>query len=126
MDSGEVAAWLLDHLCVHYGANLRARYGKDLPLDESVATLEAIGRVRGCLGGGGLVDFDRAGRLLLSEYRGGLLGGITLETPAMQQVEQAATAKRLAEIEAKREERKQKKSAERDARRARSKSDKGR
>ncbi len=126
MDSGEVAAWLLDHLCEHYGAQLEARYGCELPLTDSVQTLEAIGRVRGCLGGGGLVDFDRAGRLLLSEFRAGQLGGMTLETPAMREQEQAATEKRLAEIEAKREQRKQKKTAERDARRARNKAAKGR
>lgn len=122
MDSGEVAAWLLDHLCVHYGAQLQARYGRDLPLAESVQTLEAIGRARGCLGGGAMVDFDRAGRLLLSEFRAGQLGGMTLETPAMQVREEAQTAKRLADIEARREERKQKKTLERDSRRALKKS----
>ncbi|ASJ75396.1 ribosome biogenesis GTPase YlqF [Granulosicoccus antarcticus] len=121
MDSSEVAAYLLDHLCVHYAEALRARYGKTLPLDESVQTLEAIGKMRGCLGGGGLIDFDRAGRLLLSEFRAGLLGGMTLETPAMRQKEEAETAKRLAEIAARREQRREKKSEERSARKARKK-----
>jgi ribosome biogenesis GTPase A len=121
MDSAEVAAWLLDHLCTSYPALLTARYGTTLPLDDSVQTLEAIGRMRGCLGGGGLVDFDRAGRLLLSEFRSGLLGGITLETPAMREREQAETAERLAALAARKEQRREKKSAERTARRAQSK-----
>lgn len=122
MDSAEVAAWLLDHLCVHYAERLQSRYGNDLPLEDSVQTLEAIGRERGCLGGGGLVDFDRAGRLLLSEFRAGQLGPMTLETPDMQQKEMALTAERIAEQNARREARKERKTAQRDARRARKKS----
>lgn len=121
MDSAEVAAYLLDYLRESYAERLEQRYGDALPLDSSVDTLEEIGRRRGCLGGGALVDFDRAGRLLLSEYRAGLLGGITLETPAMRKVERMETDIRLAEIEARRTERREKKSAERAARRARSK-----
>ena len=121
MDSSEVAAYLLDYLRIHYADALRARYGQALPLEESVETLEAIGKARGCLGGGGLIDFDRAGRLLLVEFRAGLLGGMTLETPAMREVEEAETARRLADIAAKREQRRERKSEERAARRARKK-----
>ena len=122
MDSAEVATYLLDHLRAHYGDALRSRYGSNLPLQESVETLEAIGKLRGCLGGGALVDFDRAGRLLLQEFRQGLIGAITLETPQMRDREAAETAKRLADIAARREQRKEKKEAERAARRRRKKS----
>lgn len=117
MDSGEVAAELLDYLRAAYPALLRARYGDALALDESVATLEAIGRLRGCLGGGGLVDFDRAGRLLLTEFRQGTLGRITLETPAMRDAEIIETEARRARVEAKRLARRE---SRRDLRRARS------
>ncbi|PID61624.1 MAG: ribosome biogenesis GTPase YlqF [Gammaproteobacteria bacterium] len=119
MDSAEVATWLLDYLTATYAERLRARYGDTLPIDDSVAALEFIGRERGCLGSGGLVDFDRAGRLLLQEFRSGTLGGMTLETPAMRDRELAATERRLAEREAKRARR-------RDARRAARKSAKAR
>lgn len=125
MDSAEVATYLLDHLIIHYGQRLSARYDRALPLQDSVQTLEAIGRLRGCLGGGALVDFDRAGRLLLSEFRAGLLGGITLETPAMRLREEADTAREAAELAARREQRRTRKAAERLARRARSKAAKG-
>lgn len=103
MDSSEVAAILLDFLCVHYGDRLKSRFGDDLDLRESVQTLEQIGQIRGCLGGGGLVDFDRAGRLLLQEFRSGLLGGITLETPDMREREIVETQERLAAAEQKRD-----------------------
>jgi ribosome biogenesis GTPase A len=118
MDSAEVATYLLDHLCRSYANRLQERYGKSLPLDDSVQTLEAIGRLRGCLGSGALVDFDRAGRLLLSEFRAGLLGGITLETPGMRDHELVESEKRLAERAARRAQRKEKKSAERAVKRA--------
>ena len=119
MDSAEVATYLLDYLLDAYGQELQARYGDDLPLNDSVQTLEAIGKTRGCLGGGGLVDFDRAGRLLLQEFRQGLLGGITLETPQMREREKTETEQRLAAIAAKREQRKEQKSEARAANRAR-------
>jgi len=103
MDSSEVAAVLLDFLGIHYADSLRSRFGDDLELAESVQTLEQIGQRRGCLGGGGLVDFDRAGRLLLQEFRSGLLGGITLETPDMREREIVETQERLAAEEQKRD-----------------------
>lgn len=118
MDSAEVATYLLDYISDTYSDLLQTRYGGELPFQDSVGTLEAIGRFRGCLGGGGLVDFDRAGRLLLQEFRDGLLGGITLETPQMRTTEKAETDERLAAIAAKRQARKDKKSAEREAMRA--------
>lgn len=119
MDSAEVATYLLDHLRINYSSALRNRYSATLPLDESVETLEAIGKLRGCIGAGALVDFDRAGRLLLQEFRQGLLGGITLETPSMRATELLETEQRLAKIAEKRERRKTRKSDERAANRAR-------
>ncbi len=119
MDSAEVASYLLDHLIVEYGDALRARYGAELPLNDSVDTLECIGRKRGCIGAGAMVDFDRAGRLLLQEFRDGLLGGMTLETPAIRLKELQETEARLAKIAAKKEARKEKKTQERAENRAR-------
>lgn len=111
MDSADVATHLLDYLCVNYAERLQQRYNADLPLNDSVGTLEAIGRSRGCIGGGGLVDFDRAGRLLLTEFRAGLLGTMTLETPAMKKTE-------LEEVEISRKERALKKEEKKAARKA--------
>lgn len=119
MDSAEVATYLLDYLRIAYAEALGHRYGKTIPLHDSVGTLEAIGQLRGCLGAGAMVDFDRAGRLLLQEFRQGLLGGITLETPSMRNQEQEETRQRLADIAEKREQRKLHKSAERAAQKSR-------
>lgn len=109
MDSAEVAVELLDYLCEAYPQALQQRYGEALPLvaGESVALLEAIGRARGCLGAGNLVDFDRAARIVLSDLRSGAIGRITLETPAMMQHELAALEQRRAEKAARDAERKE-------------------
>jgi len=107
MDSAEVATHLLDYLNESYPNQVRGRYGENLSIMQSVETLEEIGRLRGCLGAGALVDFDRAGRLLLQEYRQGLIGNITLETPQMRERELAETEQRIAKIAAKREQRRQ-------------------
>ena len=41
--------------------------------------LENIGRRRGCLVSGGVVDFDKARRIILQDYRNTKLGTITLD-----------------------------------------------
>ncbi|MDU2577058.1 MAG: ribosome biogenesis GTPase YlqF [Veillonella sp.] len=41
--------------------------------------LESIGRRRGCLVSGGVVDFDKARRIILQDYRNTKLGTITLD-----------------------------------------------
>ena len=125
MDSGEVAAWLIEQLVSLYPDCLAERYGETFAASEGrdagdgargpdgsgspdgVELLERIGRARGCLGAGKLVDFDRAGRLLLQEFRSGRLGRITLETPAMRAAELIQTAARRAALEAKREEKRE-------------------
>jgi len=106
MDSADVATHLLDYLCVHYPEPLLQRYSTELPLDSSVETLETIGRMRGCIGAGDLVDFDRSARLLLTEFRAGLLGDMTLETPDMKLKEMSEVDIIRAEKAVKKEEKK--------------------
>lgn len=48
---------------------------------EPYELLEAIGRRRGMLMSGGVVDTERAARVLLDEFRGAKFGRISLETP---------------------------------------------
>lgn len=67
-----------------YPDRLRARYKlADLPEDPQLL-LEAIGRKRGCVGRGGVVDLHKAADILVHELRTGLLGPITLEDPRPQ------------------------------------------
>lgn len=68
-------------LIARYSTLLLRRYGLDaLPADED-ALLAAIGRRRGGLQAGGVVDHDKAAKILLKDFRSGALGTITLEEP---------------------------------------------
>ena len=83
-DDEEVALELLAYLKTHYAELLRARYR--LPADEAIdaqpdeALLDAIGRRRGALVSGGRVDAQKAAEALITDFRSGVLGRITLET----------------------------------------------
>ena len=59
---------------------LMARYKlKEEHLVSTDTLLDAIGRKRGCLVSGGVVDLDKARRIILNDYRSAKLGLITLD-----------------------------------------------
>ncbi len=85
-DDQEVALALLGRLKSVYAELLEARYRLGLSADAIAALhddelLEAIGRKRGALAGGGAVNTQKAAELLIADFRSGALGRITLETP---------------------------------------------
>ncbi|TNF60340.1 MAG: ribosome biogenesis GTPase YlqF [Burkholderiales bacterium] len=85
-DDQEVALALLDTLRRAYPERLHERYRLDLRVDEVPGTaaedlLEAIGRRRGALAAGGRVNLQKAAELVIGDFRSGLTGPITLETP---------------------------------------------
>jgi len=79
----EVATFLASTLLARYPELLGARFGLTLEGMDGVGVLEAIAKKRGCLlkGRGGELDLEKAAMILLTEYRGGKLGRISLETP---------------------------------------------
>ncbi|MFT7723069.1 MAG: ribosome biogenesis GTPase YlqF [Roseateles sp.] len=82
-DEAEVALELVAVLARRYPERLRQRYGlAELggPGGEE-AVLEAIGLKRGAKVRGGAVQMHKAAEALLMDFRQGLLGRITLETP---------------------------------------------
>jgi len=102
-DEEEVALELIATLKRRYPERLQARYGlTELGTDDAV--LEAIGLKRGAKVRGGGVQMHKAAEALLIDYRQGLLGRITLETPD----EMAAWRREAAEEESR-------KAAEREA-----------
>jgi ribosome biogenesis GTPase A len=80
----EVATFLAEILLERYSAALVARYGFALAGIDAPGVLEAVARKRGCLlkGRGGELDLEKAAIVLLTDYRSGALGRISLETPA--------------------------------------------
>jgi ribosome biogenesis GTPase A len=93
-DEEEVALELIAVLKRRYPEQLQARYGlTDLGADDAV--LQAIGVKRGAKIRGGAVQMHKAAEALLVDYRQGLLGRITLETPE----EMAAWRREVAEAQ---------------------------
>ncbi|MCX7170785.1 MAG: 50S ribosome-binding GTPase, partial [Proteobacteria bacterium] len=79
----EVAEFLGKLLQTRYPALISARYGFDPAGLDGAAVLEAVARKRSCRlkGRSGELDLEKAALLLLTDYRNGALGRISLETP---------------------------------------------
>lgn len=82
----EVAEFLAATLLARYPGLLAARFGFAEAGMDGVDVIEAIARKRGCLqkGRGGEPDLEKAAMILLTEYRSGKLGRISLEVPGTQ------------------------------------------
>jgi len=86
-DEELVALELLRRLQAHYAPLLEARYKLGLASgtvaqmhDEEL--LQAIGRKRGAMLGGGRVNLQKTAEIVMTDFRTAILGHITLETPA--------------------------------------------
>ncbi len=114
-DEEEVALELLKPLRSVYPAQLEARFRWGWPPEAIAAKkddelLEAIGRKRGALLPGGRLNTQKAAEILLTDFRSGALGRITLETPgeyalwlqAALQAEAELAAERKARLAARR------------------------
>lgn len=77
----EVATYLADLLLTRYPALLAKRYGCAVAGMDGPALLEAVARGRGLRARGGHLDLEKAAHALLTDYRQGSLGRISLETP---------------------------------------------
>jgi ribosome biogenesis GTPase A len=77
----EVATFLAQVLLERYPGLLRTRYGLEIEGMDGHRLVSAIAAKRGYLGKGGKPHFEKAGRALMQDYRSGLLGRVSLETP---------------------------------------------
>ena len=80
-DSDDAAFYLAETLIKYYPDLLVSRYELDAVPESELALIETIGRQRGCLRAGGHIELDKACKILINEYRLGILGRITLENP---------------------------------------------
>lgn len=79
-DQEQVASLLLETLRRSYPERLAERFKLtgELP-EKGYELLELIGRKRGCLVKGGVVDTEKAVRIVMTEFRAGKLGLVTLD-----------------------------------------------
>ena len=76
----ELALSVIDYLTAEYPGTLEKRFGFE-GMTDRVEILGEIARVRGCLKKGNELDYEKAARLLMDDFRSGKLGRITLEKP---------------------------------------------
>lgn len=108
----DVASYAAEYLLSAYPDNLKTRFNlTELPHTD-IELLETVGRQRGCLRSGGMVDLEKVSRIFVVEYRDGTMGAMTLETPEMMKLE-------LKQVEIKREEKEAKKKAREEAKKER-------
>jgi ribosome biogenesis GTPase A len=86
-----VAAHLAAILLARYPALLTARYGAAAGDTDAVGVIEAVAIKRGCRqksrrSADGDLDMEKASIILLTDYRSGVLGRISLETPETRAV----------------------------------------
>jgi ribosome biogenesis GTPase A len=99
-----------DYFLKAYPERIKARYQiAELPETE-IELLELIARQRAFMRKGGLADLHKASEILVNEFRSGMLGRISLETPEMVSAEivlAAEEAEQKAKEKAEREEERQ-------------------
>jgi ribosome biogenesis GTPase A len=81
LDYELVARYGADLLIARYPELLRARYKLEQVPTTSNELLLEIGRRRGCLQKGGVVELHKAADVLIHDFRSGVLGRISLERP---------------------------------------------
>lgn len=78
----QIAMFAAAFLTQHYPKLLHQRYPDLESLStESHVLIENVGKIRGCLKKGGIVDFQKASQALIHELRTGKIGPISFETP---------------------------------------------
>jgi len=82
VDEERAGGSLLEWVSTRSPRSIEGRYGvQERETGDGVAGLAAIALRRGLLGVGGVPDGNRAAAVLLSDFRRGLLGAVTLEEP---------------------------------------------
>jgi ribosome biogenesis GTPase A len=80
-DVSDLALELVKLLLREYPKLLEMRFGAIADDLSALESFEEIARKRGCILPGNRIDYERAGRMLLGDFRSGKLGRISLERP---------------------------------------------
>lgn len=79
LDVASLALELIKVLQVEYPEYLMTRYKLEELSEDALENMENISRKRGFILAGKRIDYERCGKTLLDEFRGGVIGNITLE-----------------------------------------------
>jgi ribosome biogenesis GTPase A len=100
----DIALYSLEFLMRDYPQLLLQRFKLEQLPESADQALDIVGRKRGCLRSGGVVDRTKAGEILIGDLRSGLIGRLSFETVGewvekQQRAERLAEQQRLAELE---------------------------
>jgi len=84
----DIACFAAEYLLEKYPDRIKTRYELENLPSQEVDLIEAIGKRRGCVKSGGIVDFHKASAILVNEIRDKTLGPITFESPDMVEKEE--------------------------------------
>ncbi|MDF2556747.1 MAG: ribosome biosis GTPase YlqF [Bacillales bacterium] len=78
----EIAVYGLEFLSKEYPNRLLEIYKLDAVSENTLEAYEHIGKLRACLGAGGIVDYDKVIELIIRDIRSERFGPLTFEVPA--------------------------------------------
>ena len=79
----DIAIFGLRFLQMHYPERLLKRYELTEMPEEMVLLFDKIGGLRGCLGTGGEIDYDKTAELIVRDLRMQNFGVLTFDLPEM-------------------------------------------
>ena len=93
LPSGELVLALIGFMNENYPDLLREYLkGNVNGFSDALSILECEAKARGCIKSGGIIDYDRAAMLLLTDFRNGRMGRITLELPEQETIREEVSA----------------------------------
>lgn len=75
----DVCEYILNMLYKYYPSILSEKYKIDELDDDIITTFEAIGKKRGCLIKGGLIDYDKVVNIIINDIKSGNIKNITFD-----------------------------------------------
>lgn len=80
LPTGKVACYILDYMYKNYKENLIDRYKIiNYDSDDVIESYDIIGKKRGCIMSGGIIDYDKVSNIIIKDLREGRLGKITFD-----------------------------------------------
>jgi ribosome biogenesis GTPase A len=80
-DFQDTVVFFLKFMKEYYPHLLQQRYDLEELPEDVVELFDAVGKRRGCLVAGGLIDYDRVAEIIFRDFRHGKFGPVTLEAP---------------------------------------------
>ena len=80
LNAKDISIHILNKLDTYYNSKLKERYGiNSVNKDDYIETLDIIGKKRGCLLKGGIIDYDKVYSLIVRDIKDSNIKGITFD-----------------------------------------------